>query len=198
MLPDDDAIDPDSDAAAFREAIGPVRRLPETAEPPRPPRRRAAAAMRTADEAAALRESRQADPMRDEAAIGEAFAYRRDDVPADVLRRLQRADFAIEDEIDLHALRERAAEDLLRAFLARARDAGSRCVRIVHGKGLHSARGPILKGMVERVLSLRADVLACATAPAAQGGSGAMLVLLAGERSRRPYAIPSPGTSKDR
>jgi DNA-nicking Smr family endonuclease len=52
----------------------------------------------------------------------------------------------------------------------------------VHGKGLHSDSGvPVLKNLVDRMLRQRADVLAFASAPAAQGGHGAVLVLL-----RRP------------
>lgn len=146
--------------------------------------------MRQADESAALAESQRSDPARDAEILGDAVEYRRNEVSPQVLRRLKRADFAIEDEIDLHALNERAAEDLLRRFLAEARDASHHCVRIVHGKGLHSPQGPVLKGLVERVLSLRADVLAYASAPPAHGGTGAMLVLLARRRQdgQRPTA----------
>jgi len=156
---------------------------------PRAPKPRATVAMREADERAALAESRRADPVREAEAFGDTLAYRRDDVPPQTLRRLKRAEFAIEDEIDLHASSERAAEELLRRFLAETRDAGHHCVRIVHGKGLHSAQGPVLKGMVERMLSQRADVLAYASAPAAHGGTGAVLVLLARRRPGEHHPV---------
>jgi DNA-nicking Smr family endonuclease len=171
--------EPMDDAAEFRAAIGPVRRLPEVPAVPRASRPRAVAAMRAADERAALAESQRGDPARDPDSIGDSVAWRRDEVSPHTLRRLKRAEFAIEDEIDLHAMSERAAEDLLRRFLAEARDAAHHCVRIVHGKGLHSPQGPVLKGLVERVLSQRADVLAYASPPPAHGGAGAVLVLLA-------------------
>jgi DNA-nicking Smr family endonuclease len=185
--PDDDAPD---DAAEFRAAIGPVRRLPEASEPPRAPKRLAAAAMRIADEDAALAESRRGDLSALSEALGETAVYRRDEVSPDTLRRLQRAQFAVEDEIDLHLLTEKAAVDVLRRFIAEARESCHRCVRIVHGKGLHSPQGPVLKGLVERVLSRRADVLAYASAPPAHGGTGAVLVLLARRRpgERAPAA----------
>ena len=179
-----------ADAAEFRAAIGQVRRLPDAPAVSQPPKPRAAAAMRQADERAALVESRMADPERDADRIGDAVLHRRNEVPPEILRRLRRAEFAIEDEIDLHALSERAAGELLRRFLADARDAGHHCVRIVHGKGLHSAQAPVLKGLVERMLDQRADVMAYATPPASQGGTGALLVLL-GKRKpggRRPGA----------
>jgi DNA-nicking Smr family endonuclease len=52
-------------------------------------------------------------------------------------------------------------------------------VRVVHGKGLGSKnREPVLKGKVRGWLAQREEVLAFCQAPAAQGGSGAMLVLL--------------------
>ena len=52
------------------------------------------------------------------------------------------------------------------------------CVRIIHGKGLGSHhREPVLKGLLRRWL-VREDVLAFSQAPAPQGGSGAVLVLL--------------------
>jgi len=180
--PEDDpesGKDTESDAASFRAAIGPVRRLPETPEPPRPPRRRAGAAMRAADEQAALAQSRRIDPMALSEVPGAVENKRRDEVSPEILRRLKRAAFAVEDEIDLHMLGERAAEDLLRSFLAQARDADHHCVRIVHGKGLHSPQGPVLKTMVVRLLRQRADVLAFASAPVAGGGTGAVLALLA-------------------
>jgi DNA-nicking Smr family endonuclease len=174
--------EPTSDADEFLSAIGHVRRLPEVADVPRAPKPSPRVAMREADERAALAESRRADPVREAEAFGDALAYRRDDVPLQTLRRLKRAEFAIEDEIDLHASSERAAEDLLRHFLAEARDAAHHCVRIVHGKGRHSTQGPVLKGMVERTLCQCADVLAYGSAPAAHGGTGAVLVLLARRR----------------
>jgi len=176
--------EPASDADEFRNAIGRVRRLPEVADVPRPPKPRARVAMREADERAALAESQRADPVREAEAFGDTLAYRRDNVPPQTLRRLKRGEFAIEDEIDLHASSERAAEDLLRRFLAEARDAAHHCVRIVHGKGLHSAQGPVLRGMVERMLNQRADVLAYASPPAVHGGTGAVLVLLARRNAR--------------
>ena len=184
--------EPADDAAEFRAAIGHVRRLPEVSDSPRATKPRAMATMRQADERAALAESQRADAARDSGIIGDGVSYRRDDVPAQILRRLKRAEFAIEDELDLHGSNERTAEDLLRRFLAEARDAAHHCVRIIHGKGLRSTQGPVLKGLVERVLNLRGDVLAYATAPTAHGGTGAVLVLLAKRRpgEQRPDRPP--------
>ena len=111
---------------------------------------------------------------------GDAMAYRRDEVPPRVLQRLGRGESAAQEELDLHHSSAAQAEALLRGFLKQARDAGIGCVRIIHGKGLHSdSRMPTIKNLVDRLLRHRGDVLAFHSAPAAQGGNGAVLVLLA-------------------
>jgi DNA-nicking Smr family endonuclease len=53
------------------------------------------------------------------------------------------------------------------------------CVKIIHGKGLRSrAQGPVLKRLVDGLLRRRGDVLAFASAPPAEGGTGAVVVLM--------------------
>jgi DNA-nicking Smr family endonuclease len=52
-------------------------------------------------------------------------------------------------------------------------------VRIVHGKGLRSSqKGPVLKNKVAGWLQQRDEVLAYASARPADGGTGAVYVLL--------------------
>ena len=179
----DDEQDPD-DQALFRNAVGPVRRLREIAPPPAPVKPRPRARMAERDEAAAREEFRHAlDASLLEA--GDALAYRRDTVPPRVLQRLRRGEIAAQDELDLHGVDARNAEALLRGFLAEARLHGHACVRVIHGKGLHpsecigSSGTPVLKNLVDRLLRQRADILAFHSAPAAQGGTGVVLVLLA-------------------
>lgn len=141
--------------------------------------------MRTADETDALRQSRAVTPDVISADGSEPLGYRRADVPGRVLQCLKRGQYAVQGEIDLHHLTAGAAAALLREFLAQSRDDAHHCVRIVHGKGLHSAAGePILKRLVERTLSQRADVLAYASVLPGHGGTGATVVLLAKHRSR--------------
>lgn len=168
----------EDDAALFRSAIGEVRALPAAAPPPEKPKPRPAARMALRDEADARSEfHRMLDADRIESE--DALAYRRDEVPARVLARLRRGLYAAQDELDLHGADAATAEALLRAFLKEALLAGHGCVRIVHGKGLGSGTGvPVLKNLVDRLLRQRSDVLAFQSAPAAQGGTGAVLVLL--------------------
>ena len=173
----DDAMQ--DDAALFRDAIGPVRELPAAAAPPARPKPRPLPRMAQRDEAEAASEFRRALEA-DALEAGDALSYRRDTVLPRTLQRLRRGLFAVQDELDLHHVNAASAETMLRAFLAEARRAGHGCVRIVHGKGLHGdSNTPVLKNLVDRLLRHRADVLAFHSAPASQGGTGAVLVLLA-------------------
>lgn len=177
-------VDLEDGESLFRQAIGPVRRLPDAAAPPARPKPKPRARMAERDEDAARSEFRRAmdEPMLE---AGDSLSWRRDAVPAHVLRRLGRGEYAVEDELDLHGADVPRAEALLRRFLGDARTDARGCVRIIHGKGLHGAAGfdasgaPVLKNLVDRLLRQRADVLAFHSAPARTGGTGAVLVLLA-------------------
>jgi DNA-nicking Smr family endonuclease len=95
------------------------------------------------------------------------------------MRRLARGGFSIQSEIDLHGLTSSEAKAELRQFLADSVMRGHTCVRIVHGKGRGSgAAGPVLKRMVDQWLRRWDAVLAFVTARPADGGSGAIYVLL--------------------
>jgi DNA-nicking Smr family endonuclease len=170
------------DGQLFREAIGRVRELPPSIPPPVKPKPRPLPRMGVRDEADARETFRRA-LAGDLLEAGDALSFRRDEVPPRVLQRLRRGDYAAQEELDLHHSGAAEAEPMLREFLRDARRVGLGCVRIVHGKGLHSDSGvPVLKNLVDRVLRQRADVLAFHSAPPARGGHGAVLVLLAKPR----------------
>jgi len=102
---------------------------------------------------------------------GEPLKYLRPGHSPDLLRRLRRGHWPVEDELDLHGLNRTQATHAVSEFLDGAR--GMRCVRIVHGKGLG-----VLREALRTALPARAEVLGFVEAPAAQGGSGAVMVLL--------------------
>ena len=168
------------DARLFRESIGGTRPLaaPPQARPAREPPA-PHPAMFERDEAAVRDELLDSaiDPAVHE--VGEELLYLRDGHSPQLLKRLRRGTYSVEDEIDLHQMDERTARAVLDDFLAECRRRMLGCVRIVHGKGLRSgSAGPVLKRMVDRVLRRRGDVLAFASARPAQGGTGATVVLL--------------------
>jgi DNA-nicking Smr family endonuclease len=171
-------IEPEEDAL-FRDAAAgarPVttRRMHLRRAPPA-----ANARFRRRDEAEVLRESLRTDPAWLEIETGEEMVFRRPEVSASVLRRLRQGRYAVKAELDLHGMTSNQARLELRVFLAECADAGIHCVRIVHGKGLRSGqRGPVLKASVNRWLRLWDGVLAFVSAPARDGGTGAVYVLL--------------------
>jgi DNA-nicking Smr family endonuclease len=109
----------------------------------------------------------------------EALSYRANGIGPDVLRKLRRGEWSIQSEIDLHGHRVDEAREALVAFLKSALKRNQRCVRVVHGKGLGSqGKTPVLKGKVRAWLVQRAEVIAFCQARPAEGGSGALVVLL--------------------
>ncbi len=105
---------------------------------------------------------------------------RRADAQPELLRKLRRGVLPVDVTLDLHGLRATEAEESLFAFLAKARTAGERVARIIHGKGHHSPGNiGVLRGELGAWLSQGRSsrlVVAFATAPA---DSGATLVALA-------------------
>jgi len=171
----------DDDSQLFREAVGDVRRLDPVAPAPAAPKPEPHPHMLEADEAAVPGEllDMAFDPGLME--VGEELSYLRDGYPPKLLRQLKRGQYSIQDDIDLHQMNAAAAQACVADFLAEAKRRGLHCVRIVHGKGLRSrAAGPVLKGLTDRLLRRRDDVVAFASARPMQGGTGAVVVLLKG------------------
>lgn len=98
------------------------------------------------------------------------------------IEKLRKGDYAWQGYIDLHGMSLQEAKDAVRSFVSKHQRAGSRCILIVHGRGLHSIeKVPVLKQNLIRWLTrgfLRKDVLAFATARNHDGGPGALYVIL--------------------
>lgn len=171
---------PDEDLALFRDAVRgatPLKRAPRALHkaPPPPP-----LPVQTRLDGHATPAKSAVGLARDAAVeSGEEAEFLRDGIGRDVLRKLKRSHWGVQDYVDLHGLNRVEAHAALAEFVDRCARRGFRCVRIVHGKGHGSPRGePVLKAMVRGWLALRDDVRAFCEAPANQGGSGALLVLL--------------------
>jgi len=170
----------DDPKEAFREAVKDVTPLPQRDRvvhaPPRPP---PLPLQRLQDDKQALQDSLSEAGPEPDLDAGEALAFLRDGMSPQVLRRLRAGFWAVQDEIDLHGARADEARALLVDFLNAAQRRGLRCVRVIHGKGLGSRnREPVLKRKVASWLTQRGDVLAYCEARPAEGGGGAVMVLL--------------------
>ena len=172
---------PADDDEEFRRATAGVEPLAKPRRLPLPRARPAPVArQRQRDEHAALAESLQGPlSVEDTLESGEELVYLRDGLSRQLLRQLRRGHWVVEDALDLHGMNRAEAAESVGLFLKRCTRRGVRCVRIVHGKGLGSRnREPVLKGKLRKWLPLRDEVLAFCQAPASEGGSGAVLVLL--------------------
>ena len=111
--------------------------------------------------------------------IDEHLSFRRPGIGPDVTRKLRRGDWKIQREIDLHGLRTDDARNALAQFIRKAHREGLGCVRVVHGKG-HGSPGktPVLKNRVHSWLVQKKEVLAFVQARPADGGAGALVLLL--------------------
>jgi DNA-nicking Smr family endonuclease len=110
----------------------------------------------------------------------EHLSFRRPGIGADVTRKLRQGQWSIQRQLDLHGLRSDEAREALGQFIREAHKHGIRCVRVIHGKGLGSpGKTPVLKSRVHSWLVQKNEVLAFVQAKPADGGAGALVVLLA-------------------
>jgi DNA-nicking Smr family endonuclease len=95
------------------------------------------------------------------------------------IRKLKRGEYPSTKRRDLHGTTATEAGTCVRRFVDSSRSSGHRCICIVHGRGLHSEGNvAILKARVRECLRTHPAVLAYADAPRADGGAGAVYVLL--------------------
>ena len=172
---------PDDDALLWQQAVAGVQALPPSDRvlpvPLRPPPRR-----HRADAALAL-----GPALSDELDLSRLLqpeaepSFRRNGISHDILRKLRRGHWRVQAELDLHGLRSDQARAALAGFIAESQALGLRYLRVVHGKGLSTPdREPVLPRKVQVWLVQIDAVLAFCQARPADGGSGALLLLLRG------------------
>jgi DNA-nicking Smr family endonuclease len=168
------------DIELFRAEMRDVERAPPVnrVEPWRP-RPSPVPTQRLADERAVLDELARLGLEGDDTELEDDSLFLRPGLPREILRKLKRTHWVIQDQLDLHGLAAEPAAAETAAFLADCRRRGVRCVRIIHGKGLRSrGREPVLKRRIRKLLMRRDEVLAFVEPHAIHGGGGAVVVLL--------------------
>ena len=178
----------DRERRLFELTVGPVRplvaspRVKHAVVPVEPE-----PLQRQADEQAVMREALSDDfDVETLLHTDEQLSYRTPGLGHDVVRKLREGRWSVQRHIDLHGLRTDEARETLGRFIRETHAQGVRCVRVVHGKGLGSpGRTPVLKGRVLRWLVQKKEVLAFVQARPAEGGAGALVVLLRPSQSQR-------------
>ena len=168
----------EEEAELFRASVGKVRPLTRSRveQRPQPPAPRAR--FRRQDEAEVLRATLE-DAPEVEVEPGEQLFYARAGVQHKITRKLRRGQYAVQQALDLHGMTVAAAREATAQFIRDCVANDVRCVRIIHGKGLRSAEAtPAIKSRIGGWLARSNDVLAYASARPADGGAGALYVLL--------------------
>jgi DNA-nicking Smr family endonuclease len=163
---------PESDRYVWRPAQEAELRASSTGQRPR---------LHEEEVAAVLRESMLSDQFDVDGLLDEdpTLSWSAPGVGPDVVKKLRKRHWQVEDELDLHGYTRDLARRLVDAFLRRSTKRGVRCVRIIHGVGHGSAGGePVLRGMVHSWLVQTAETVAFCVANRADGGNGALIVLL--------------------
>jgi len=175
------------EANIFQASVGGVKRMPVSDRyVPSLPKSAATAAAparkltQAEDDAAVLRESLsdlfevdhylEDDPALNYAAPG---------VGPDVVKKMRKGHWPVQDELDLHGLRRDDARDAIGDFLRKSAMRNHRCVCVIHGRGFGSrGQEPVLKSMVHSWLVQKEEVVAFCQARSSEGGEGALIVLL--------------------
>lgn len=105
-------------------------------------------------------------------------SHRKNGIQKRTMQKLKRGRFKVGAEIDLHNMTAQTAYTALLEFIADAQSRSLESVRIIHGKGLRSENGPRLKLMTRQVMRDHPQVLAFTACKPADGGDGALDVLL--------------------
>lgn len=175
------------EANIFQTALGGVKRmpasdryvpqsLPKSVAPTAAPKRKLTQAE---DDALVLQESLsdlfEVDHyLEDDPALN----YSAPGVGPDVMKKMRKGHWPVQDELDLHGMNRDQARDALGAFLTKAQQRNHRCVCVIHGRGFGSrGQEPVLKSMVHSWL-VQKGVVAFCQARNNEGGEGALIVLL--------------------
>lgn len=116
-------------------------------------------------------------------------------IPIDpaAMKKLKEGELTIESHLDLHGYTKLSAEAALVSFILNAHALGQRVVLVIHGRGLKSSQGPVLKEHLVRWLttgSLSHLILAFCSARPCDGGTGALYVLLKRQPRKSKWKRP--------
>lgn len=98
----------------------------------------------------------------------------------DIAQKLHRGDFSVQDYIDLHGMTLREAEEAFLLFFQEALNKRLFCIKVIHGRGLRSPKGPVLKEALKKWLQgkFKKWILAYSSAKDCDGGLGATYIIL--------------------
>ncbi len=108
------------------------------------------------------------------------------------LEKIRRGEYSIQRVLDLHGLSAQEAKESFEAFIDDALRKQVRCVKVIHGRGLKSRNGPVLKEKLKEWIVRamhRKWVVAFCSSQMTDGGPGATVVLLRSKAKKRRLRI---------
>jgi DNA-nicking Smr family endonuclease len=133
------------------------------------------------DDQAKLEETLKEDYTFNVVDLPEYMEGRREDINPLTMEKLRAGEYSAQKTLDLHGY---GVEEAYAAFQGFIRDAvmeNIRCIKVIHGRGLKSPRGPVLKEKLkEWIVSAmhRKWVIAFASCIMREGGPGTTIILL--------------------
>lgn len=116
---------------------------------------------------------------------GEALTFHLPDLPWRQLQALKKGQIAWQEGLDLHGYTLEEARQELTKFIREGLNQGFRCLLLVHGKAYNRAgETPSIKSHINAWLRQMPDVLAFTSALPADGGTGAVYILLKSSKRR--------------
>jgi DNA-nicking Smr family endonuclease len=115
-----------------------------------------------------------------------------DDVSPLVMDKLRKGEFSVQKVLDLHGLSADDAHDAFRSFIGDAVQSQICCVRVIHGRGLKSRSGPVLKEKLKEWIVRamhRKWVVAFSSSKMSDGGPGATTILLRNRAHKKKLHI---------
>lgn len=109
----------------------------------------------------------------------ESLLYHQKGIRLQELSKLKKGDFSVQAVLDLHGFTQDAAKQQLIEFVSHCYHEKYRFIRIIHGKGYNSEdEYPALKNLVNQLLRQIKVVIAFASTPEKDGGTGAVNLFL--------------------
>jgi DNA-nicking Smr family endonuclease len=108
------------------------------------------------------------------------------------MEKLRNGEFSVQKVLDLHGFGSEEAEVLFEQFLKDSIRSNLRCIRVIHGRGLKSKAGPVLKeklkGWIMRAMH-RKWITGFSSAQMGEGGPGATNILLKKQPTKKSFRI---------
>ncbi|WP_051640706.1 Smr/MutS family protein [Thiomicrorhabdus sp. Milos-T2] len=109
----------------------------------------------------------------------ESILYHQKGIRLQELSKLKKGEFSIQAVLDLHGFTQDTAEQQIIEFVSHCYHEKYRFIRIIHGKGYNSEdEYPILKNLVNQLLRQIKVIIAFASTPEKDGGTGAVNLFL--------------------